>query len=207
MPKESEAKAKALWRLWWPLRISWSAPVEWRRASVRPLNSPERRLACAQALLAAHGENPLPLFARKLADSSPADFNAFLREAFIAHDPFWDSRSSFVSAELERPAAVCGSARALDAMVDVVYPCLLAKFKLDADRALETSLCDAYLALPRQESNRVFKNALERWFVEPAKAATALSGAAEMQGALHLYGAYCDKIASDCEACLIFNSL
>ena len=63
------------------------------------------------------------------------------------------------------------------------------------------------LLLPSPESNRTFKNAMSRWFLEPEKASKILSGAAARQGVLHVYGSYCDKIAADCASCLVFNSI
>ncbi len=201
------SKAKALWKLWWPLRGRFSKPVEWKRSGCRPLNSPERRLAAISAILSASGEEPLGLFAKKLLSCEPGEFNSFILSKMSARDSFWDKRTSFCSEPLARPAAVAGASLALELTANAVYPCLLALARLRKDSVGEAAARKAYLALPPMESNRVLKNALGRWFLEPQKAQRALSGAAACQGAMHIYSVYCDKVSSDCEACLIFNSL
>ncbi len=207
LQKDSLDCAKRLWEAWWPLRPQAREPIEWTRSGSRPLNSPERRLAYVCALIERLGENPLPLFASKLASLSPQGFNEFILEALSANDPFWDARTSFEGKPLKSPASIGGEARALDLAINVALPCVLAYARLKADAKLGRAAEDCLLLLPSPESNRIFKNAMERWFLEPAKASKALSGAAARQGVLHIYGSYCDKIAADCASCLVFNSM
>lgn len=206
LPERSRRLVRRLWDEFWSIRLEAEPPVHWHRDSVRPLNTPERRIAMIAAFVRRFTTDPLPSLAAKLAVSDPHDFLDELRKKLVFADPFWDCRCTFHSAELPRKAAVLGQERAETLLIDVVTPALLAYAKLNGSELPE---CKAAGLLPRlaaQRNNRVFKNAVRRWLPGNDERLKIFDQAAAVQGCLHIYKQYCAGTAGDCVSCLLANS-
>ena len=164
LPPENVEYAKTLWNEFWALRLRSLPLIEWRRDSVRPANTPERRLAMICAFLERFTEDPLPSFSEDLASM---DSEAFLKKymyLFKCSDEFWDCRFTFRSEPVKRPLAVLSASRSLIFLVDVLMPSFLAYAKLNSDEALTEAALRLLKILPATESNTVFRNALKTWF-------------------------------------------
>jgi len=206
LPSENTEEAKSLWNEFWPLRMEAHPEIPWRRDSVRPTNSPERRIAQLCAFLEKFTLNALPGFASGLKRQSPEQFIRTTRKILLLGDPFWNSRWSFRSRPLEKGTSVLGSERAATLLIDVVTPSLLAYAKLHSDEVLEKKAQELFLLLPAQKDNRVVKNAFKRWFQPDTRIPFLFQNAATVQGCLHIYKKYCAKTAGDCPSCLLANS-
>lgn len=207
LPPENVEYAKTLWNEFWALRLRSLPLIEWRRDSVRPANTPERRLAMICAFLERFTEDPLPSFSEDLASM---DSEAFLKKymyLFKCSDEFWDCRFTFRSEPVKRPLAVLSASRSLIFLVDVLMPSFLAYAKLNSDEALTEAALRLLKILPATESNTVFRNALKTWFRGgEARMEKLFSSAVMRQGCIHIYKNYCAETAADCESCLLANS-
>lgn len=205
-PEEIRDRARSLWDEFWSLRLTSNPPIGWKRDSVRPLNSPERRIAMLAAFIREFTPDPLPQLAAELNGMDPEEFLKSLRKKLDLSDPFWDSHCSFRSDPLKHPAAVLGADRAETLLIDVIAPGLLAFAKLNADQTLERKALALPLLIKAQKNNRVFKNAVRRWLPENAPGLEIFDNAAAIQGCLHIYKQYCADTAGDCTSCLLANS-
>ncbi len=107
-----------VWDAWWMLREQYElAPqrhLPWNQAPVRPINHPQRRvaaLACSVQLW--HRISPL------LNAAGARELTALLTS--INH-PFWDTHYTLTSAPMARRAALIGSQRVEDFLINYVYP-------------------------------------------------------------------------------------
>ena len=207
LPKKTREHIRCLWDEFWSFRLSAGEPLSWNRDSIRPLNSPERRIAMLAAFLRIFTVDPLPMLAKKLSCGNPKGFLKGLRQKLLSlSDPFWDFHCSFDSGTLNRKSAVLGKERAETLLIDVFVPSLLAYSKLYGDQLPESRV----LILPQQmyalKNNRIFKNAIRRWLPENEPRADIFDNAAAVQGGLHIYKRYCAETAGDCVSCLLANS-
>lgn len=203
LPPENVAEAKLLWNEFWPLRREALPEIPWRRDSVRPANSPERRIALLCGFLKDYTLNPLPGFASALKKQSPGQFIRTEKKALRLSDPFWDSRWSFRSRPMEKKVSILGAERTAALLTDVIAPSLLAWAELHSDTDLGKKAAGLYQFLPAGADNRIVKNALRRWFPPDARNPALFRNAATGQGCLHIYKKYCAKKAGDCSSCLL----
>lgn len=206
LPECSRQQVRRLWDEFWSIRLEAETPIHWHRDSVRPLNTPERRIAMIAAFVRKFTVDPLPSLAAELAASGRRDFLDRLRKNMSFTDPFWDCRCTFQSAELPRKAAVLGQDRAETLLIDVVTPALLAYSKLNGTSLPENQAAALLPLLAAQRNNRVFKNAVRRWLPENDDRLKIFDHAAAVQGCLHIYKRYCADTAGDCVSCLLANS-
>ena len=75
------------------------------------------------------------------------------------------------------------------------------------DRDLEKKAMCLPLLIKPQKNNRVFKNAVRRWFPENDPRLDIFDHAAAVQGCLHIHKKYCADTAGDCVSCLLVNSV
>jgi len=206
LPEAIRTRARLLWDEFWSLRLTAAPPISWKRDSVRPLNSPERRIAMLAEFLRRFSPDPLPSLAEDLQKQTPEQFLRQLRKKLIFSDPFWDVHCSFRTDELPRKAAVLGAERAETLLIDVITPALLAYAKLNNDPELEKKALALPLLIKAQKDNRVFKNAVRRWFPDDDPRLDIFDHAAAVQGCLHIHKKYCADTAGDCVSCLLVNS-
>ncbi len=207
LPEECAKYAEELWKEFWSLRLCALPEIEWRRDSVRPANTPERRLAMLCVFLERFTENPLPAFSADLLSMDAEAFRKKYLRIFRCSDPFWDYRFHFRSLRAKRPLAVSSAARALTFMVDVLLPSLVAYAKLRKNEALERNALRVLETLPATESNSTFRKAVKRWFPgEETQMEKLFSSALLRQGCIHIYRNYCAGSAADCGTCLLANA-
>ncbi len=203
LPSQNVPEAKRLWNEFWPLRKEARPEIPWRRDSVRPANSPERRIALLCAFLEKFTLNPLPGFAAALGRQTPRQFIRTAEKDLRLSDPFWEPRWSFRSCPLEKKVSILGADRAVVLLTDVIAPCLLAWAELHSDASLGEKARELFLHLPAGSDNRVMKNALRRWFPAETLNPGLFRRAAAGQGCLHIYKKYCAKRSGDCSSCLL----
>ena len=207
LPEENANYANELWKEFWGLRMSALPEIGWRRDSVRPANTPERRLAMLCIFLERFTENPLPAFSADLLAMDAEAFRKKYHRLFQCSDPFWDRRFTFRSRQSRRPSAVSSASRALTILTDVMIPSLLAYAELHRNAGLGTAALRVLKILPATASNATFRKALRRWFPgKEAQAEKLFSSAVMRQGCIHIYQKYCAENAADCGACLLANS-
>ena len=188
-----------LWQCWWqqgrdPLSLSW------QRHGTRPCNSPERRLAAGVAWL----ERALPaperwLLERAAAAASVSALREALEEAIAVTSP-WSKYRDF-SAELPGNPRLLGACRIRDMLVNVVLPFLCAAARQRGPQPAEARARALYLALPPLQTNRLFREAVHRFFVPPSRGLHLLRRACLQQGLLEIHRSFCRTLRNDCENC------
>ena len=207
LPKENAPYAAGLWKEFWDLRLRALPQIEWRRDAIRPVNTPERRLAMLCILLERLPEDPLPAFSADLLAMDAESFRRKYLRLFRCSDPFWNFRFTFRSIPAKRPLAVSSASRALTFLADVLIPSLLAYAELRRDNALEKAVLRVLETLPATESNALFRNALKTWFPGAGGHREKLfSSAVLRQGCIHIFQTYCAEGSADCGSCPLANS-
>ena len=188
-----------LWDRWWtgggtPLGLAW------QRAGSRPLNSPERRLAAGCAWLQACRCDPETWMTDLATACSDTDtLRHALLDSLEVHSPWEAVQDS--TRRLPRPARLLGLARRADLLANVLLPFL----QVLGTRAGDERLCRlaraAYLDLPRLQDNRLLREATHRFLVPPSRSRELVRSAADQQGLLELYRAFCLALDGDCADC------
>ena len=206
IPEENLEEAERLWNEFWDLRLKAENKIRWRRDAVRPQNTPERRIAMLCAVFRQFTLDPLPELSERLGGNSPEEFVSYMRKKLLLSDPFWDTRFSFLSRPQEKRSSVLGTERAETLLIDVIAPALLAYADVNEREELSDQVFAFYTRLGAQTNNRIFKNAMKRWFPENSEMEKVFSNAAAVQGCLHIYKTYCSQVSGDCISCLLANS-
>lgn len=204
---EMKAFACGLWGAWWLRREGDRPPIRWVKSGVRPLNSPERRIAGLCAVISKSGVRiSAKIAALKRSSRSPAKFTEELLRLFTASDPVWDSWTNFRDKRNVK-AAVIGEMRALDIAVNVVLPFLFAKFAMENDCGGADFCLDTYKISPRPQDNIRIETAANKWFEPPSRAEAVIRDAASAQGAIYLMKKFCEGNSSYCPDCGLGKSL
>lgn len=203
LDSEMKTYTKKCWKLWWSARISTRTDIPWIYSGVRPLNSPERRIAALNIIFSRLGRTPLAFLSGKAKKiGSPERFLTLINKTFYCSHSLWDNYSSFYK-KRQKPAAVLSSSRILDLAVNVILPSLNASAIIRKDKILSKLIKDTWLLVPATQTNRTVNIAVHRWFMPPETSENILIDAASCQGALHVYKNFCEKCHTDCENCLI----
>ncbi|MEI8246585.1 MAG: DUF2851 family protein [Lentisphaerota bacterium] len=207
LSEEMRSFTENTWRQWWKIRIGSRPGIDWRRDGGRPVNSPERRIAALVSLYRTFGETPLhTLYVYIAGIANPEAAGRELVKLLTLHDGIWDKYTSFELAKKPGPGAVFGAASALETVVNVVLPGMAAAAKIDG-RPDDIRAAAIWNALPSTQDNRITRVAAARWFRDKSAADQVLTGAAVRQGVIHLFQEFCDKCHTDCNSCLIYNSI
>lgn len=207
LSEEMRSFTENTWRQWWKIRIGSRPGIDWRRDGGRPVNSPERRIAALVSLYRTFGETPLhTLYVYIAGIANPEAAGRELVKLLTLHDGIWDKYTSFELAKKPGPGAVFGAASALETVVNVVLPGMAAAAKIDG-RPDDIRAAAIWNALPSTQDNRITRVAAARWFRDKSAADQVLAGAAVRQGVIHLFQEFCDKCHTDCNSCLIYNSI
>jgi hypothetical protein len=204
---EMKQYARKLWDKWWKKRLSNQMPIKWIKAGVRPLNSPERRIAGLCAILRSSGWNlSKKILSLMRSNPSPGKFSAALLALFETDNEIWKSWTNFRD-KRNLNAALIGKMRALDIIINVVLPFLHAKFAISKDIASSLFCEETYCVLPRPQDNIKIKTSINKWFFPPSRAKMVIKDAPSAIGAMHIMKKFCDKCFGDCPECLILKSL
>ncbi len=210
MPNETRKFARDIWNRWWLLRQSGRPPIQWRRGSSRPQNSPERRIAALIKILNETDRKPLArtaCLAKECKDCK--NFLSSVAKLLICHHKLWNNFTNF-TCERSRSSAVMGRDAALEIMVNVILPALHAASQISPNE-LFNGLGDfaehAWQEIPKTQDNRIINNAAAKWFGSRSDFNKTVNSAAARQGVIHLYRQYCEKCCFNCPACLIYNSI
>ncbi|MBI3967912.1 MAG: DUF2851 family protein [Chloroflexi bacterium] len=159
--------------------------IRWVRASLRPANWPERRLAAA---------------ARILAPSVAGDLTGDLLEPLEAEAP---ERAGIALEQLllARAAGQLGVMRAREIVVNVLLPLADALSGMAGNRRLSEAALTAFLELPATAPNEHTRHVL----METERLATVAPRAVQQQGLLAVFHGWCGE--HHCAACPLGRGL
>ncbi len=178
-----KSRIETLWRLWWPLRPEEAPADSWVRHGLRPLNSPERRVAAAVALLQRWQWRPVAIAEamRSLPPGRP--LMRGLEQILSCADADWEACSS-PRHQLPRPCSLIGRDRRLAIAANALFPFLAAQAEKDSEACRQ--IAAAYLSLPGGDDNSRLDQARHRFFLPPSRLIRVATTAARQQGVLQL---------------------
>ncbi len=189
----------SLWDLWWQSGEE-VLDIKWVRTGIRPLNTPERRLAAGIAVLRKTQLQP-DLVLQQILEAATDAHDLLLRAAALFEvKNCWESFSTF-SSVLRRPASLLGKNRADDILTNVVLPFLHALAIQRHDHAAGCLVQEAFLEMPKLQHNRLLEEAIHRYFVPPSRGRVMLRKAVCQQGLIELYQSFCQVLHMNCKNC------
>lgn len=188
-----------LWKDWWRLG-GYPPHIDWRRDGIRPLNTPERRLAAVCRWLtncAFSPEHHLREIVNQSIDGK--DLWRRLDESLRVTDA-WEACMTF-NRSLKKPVALIGASRRNDIIVNVFFPFIYA-IGLKSRQTVDIQLAEGgWLNAPKLQSNRRLTEATHRLLFPPSRGKMVLTGACEQQGAMEIYQAMCVQCGGVCVDC------
>jgi len=205
--KEMKEYASRLWNIWWKYRVHNEKPIKWIKSGVRPLNSPERRIAALCNIISKTNAKILNETLRILKNSeTPLAFSSSLIELFTVNDELWDNWTNFRDKRKLR-ASVIGKMRAIDIVTTVILPFLFAKFAIDNDEKAMNFCIEAFRICPPLQDNIKLKFAVNKWFRPPSRGKHIIINAASAHGAIFLLEKFCYPCSFYCRECMILLQL
>lgn len=185
-----------------------SPPIDWRHPHVRPMNTPERRLAGMAQLLVQYGDTNLYRAAAAICQEAwqqkKERRGQWLSRALTAMfaempmHPYWGARSRFGSRPGRRQRLI-GKQRALTIVVDAVLPLLRCGATGDAE--LEELLLTRYREAPRLPDNGLLRDMSRRLLGGDPQLLALVTHARHQQGMLQVFEDYCSHDEGGCQGC------
>jgi len=131
--------------------------LEWKRAGVRPVNYPERRLAGAARFIARTAEAGLATTVEELwrVDVKPREHRMAFEALFPSAMGFWGTHCTWTGKKMSRPAAPIGPGRVRAIIGNVFIPAGLALARRSRDRRSEERIYTFFRALPKEADNHI----------------------------------------------------
>lgn len=215
MDDETQRYVAALHRAWTRLpnevQSLANESTEWRHPHVRPMNTPERRLAgMAQLLVQYDDTNFLQRAAaarcREACEQKPARRGRWLYRALtdlfveMPTHAYWGTRSRFGS-HPGRAQRLIGRQRALTIVVDAMLPLLRCEARRRGDAELETLLHTCYDEIPRLPDNGILRDMSRRLLGDDPQLLALVTHARHQQGMLQVFEDYCSYDEGGCQGC------
>ena len=200
---EMKTFVKKIWSTWWETRVEAREEIKWIKAGVRPLNSPERRIAAISVMLGLFSNSPLAFLSGKAGTGiSEKEFARFLSDEIGCSHKTWDNYINFFS-RTSKPSAVLGRARMIDLSVNVLLPSLHAYAAINRNFRMQDFSFGTWMHMPLPQMNRIVKIATHKWFMPPQRLKKIIRDSASFQGAMYVYRKHCDKCHGDCDCCIV----
>ena len=214
MDDETQVYLSTLHRAW--MRLPWEVqqgaghPINWRHPHVRPMNTPERRLAAMAQLLVAYGDTDLyrVALARCLAPRGQTQTHrarslnrALIDVLHIPAHAYWGTRSHFGSQPGRSPKRLIGRQRALTIVVDAMLPVLLYEAHAQGRTDLQQLLLASYREAPRLPDNAMLRHMARRLLGDDPPLLALVTHARHQQGMLQVFEDYCSHDEGGCQGC------
>ncbi len=182
-----------------------SLSLYWRRAGLRPINFPERRLAGAALFVARTAREGLTETLQSIWHQELSPLRR--RKAFEALCPapmgFWAEHCTWTGKELPKPCSPIGPARIRSIIGNVFIPAGLALARREHNREQEENVYRFFTALPPEQENHILRAMIPRVFGE--KHSVKLSFQLQ-QGLLQIHQDWCESNPS-CQNCSLLRHL
>ncbi|WP_179131507.1 DUF2851 family protein [Candidatus Entotheonella palauensis] len=214
MDEESQTYLSKLHRVWTrlPGEIHCLAEkqTDWRHPHVRPMNTPERRLAGMAQLMAQSGKTDLyhaalarcqPWRERKPSEHARSLHRELIGMFELPMHAYWGARARFGSRSGRLQQRLIGRQRALTMVVDAVLPVLLGQACTQGDSDLQQVLLAAYRLAPRLPDNTLLRDMSRRLLGGDPELLALVTHARHQQGMLQVFEDYCSHDEGGCQGC------
>ncbi len=180
-------------------------PLQWRRAGVRPINYPERRLAGAVRFLARTADTGLPETLDAVwtdcagGNLTPAETRLAFEELFPAPMGYWAQHCTWNGKPMAKPCGLLGPGRIRCIVGNVFVSGALAIARHNADHEREAQILAFFSSLPKEPDNHVLKIMLPRMLGPDAVPQVRVSFRTQ-QGLLQIHRDWCESNPS-CHNC------
>lgn len=183
--------------------------LRWEQPHVRPMNTPERRLAGMAQLLAQYHDTDLFQASQALCDAYRGQTDVKSMRALcralgeLCATPlpsYWCPRAHLGS----RPVKVqrlIGAQRALTIVVDAILPLLLLDAQLRGNTTLCHTLLACYRVAPRLPDNAVLRDMARRLLGHDPVLLALVKQARHQQGIQQIFDDFCSHNEGDCQGC------
>jgi hypothetical protein len=184
---DSRDYLRGLWETWWRVRDGYEPVPErripWKLSGIRPVNHPQRRLACLARVASRWKE-----FAKacKTIDGVKSFFEDL-------EQPYWNYHYTLKSKRSDGSLALIGADRVRDFQINHLLPVRLA----DGDRAA----WEFYQKAPAPALSEKVDKASVRLFGNTPQRKKYLRKAWQHQALLQIYQDFCLRDVTDCEKC------
>lgn len=184
---DSRGYLRDLWETWWRVRsvheLSQERRIPWKFSGVRPMNHPQRRVAC------------LAQVARQWKAFRKVSGDMMEVEKFFQklEHAYWSYHYTVTSKRSEKKLALMGADRQRDLQINHLIPARLAEGDQGA--------WQYYLSLPAPALSEKVDKAALRLFGDSDRRKQYLRKAWQHQALLQIYQDFCLQDASDCENC------
>ena len=187
---DSQDYLRDLWENWWRIRHDYEPiperAIPWTLSGIRPVNHPQRRLACLVSLVSRWDDF------KKVALSDPTGERLVKFFQNLNH-PFWNYHYTLKSKRSDKLLVLMGADRLRDFQINHLLPEMLAADDVHAWRS--------YLKIPAPSVSEKVDKASTRLFRDTKKRKMYLKYAWQHQALLQVYQDFCLRDFSDCEDC------
>jgi len=191
--------------------ISLLSPSIWQHRQTRPTNRPIRRLAgvsCFLALWLPEGLCRAMLTSIETVprgQGSAAQMRHLVKElcALFESDAvgYWACRTAFGPKCLSRPSRLIGHTRAIQIIVNVVIPVLLALARRSGENRVARKLHNVYSSLRPVADNSIVRYMKARVFGDPEGGSRVVCSLRRQQGLLQVFHDFCESASMTCDDC------
>jgi hypothetical protein len=193
----AEAQARAT--LWEQFAPTWGeTPIRgdaWQWTSIRPTNSPARRLAGMAHLVIRHLQSDLLAQASEILVTSKSNRIAYHHLVGLVtvdgRDTYWGDKSDFGRPLDREPRRLIGNARAADIVINAILPLAAAAGTSDGDRQLAQAAHEVYAQAPGLASNWITRE-MQASVIGPNRRGIVTT-ARRQQGMIELYQSCCHE--------------
>lgn len=192
------------------LRINPLTKKDWHIHGVRPANFPLRRMAGVSQLLARISISGLENIVSSLAAdvkaaAGPKEYRALLsRYAGYIEQPaegYWAHRITPGGNFVENAPALIGKTMGVSVLINVFFPALMCRARLDGDEPLRDAVIALYGASPALDEHQITRLMRYRIRGEAPGGAVPLGREIIQQGLLQVFFDFCDGYIRDCSSC------
>ncbi|MGL4854659.1 MAG: DUF2851 family protein [Lentisphaeria bacterium] len=170
-------EVRKLWHNWWLQRSDDLPLIKWSKLG-RPLNSPFRRVAAFALLLA----NPDTI--KQLVDSLEQNLNYELinqwRKTLTLPENTYENFANF-NKKLPKPSALLGNSRLDCIIINLMLPLYAA-----VNPKFNNLSCEIFISFRLLDSNHIIKEAINRFFIPPARAKKIMTTNGCQQGMIKM---------------------
>ena len=187
---DSQDYLRTLWESWWQVRSDYELTAEraipWKFSGIRPINHPQRRLACL-VQVAKRWEEFKSLC---LEQTGAAGIQGFFQNL---NHPFWSHHYTLKSKRSDKALVLMGRDRLQDFQINHLLPANLA--------AGDKWAWEIYQKLPAPAVSEKVEKASVRLFGDTPRRKNYLKRAWQHQALLQIYQDFCLRDVSDCAEC------
>ena len=177
---------------------------QWRFAKMRPSNYPSRRIPAIAQIISRCQDNLMMDFLPLIEEASTATRKALvgirrrLQERLTpTPSGYWEDHSHFGKGIPQRGAALIGTARASDIIVNVLLPMTLVWAEHSQSPKLTEAVQRLYDSYPKLQENRITQQIEAQIFSQGQPIKLISPSAKKQQGAIYLHRNFCSSQLCD----------